>query len=99
MIKDKPVTSQDWRKACPICGENGEDKLILQMFENGQKINIEPPKGNSISLIGLILFQNRYQQKPFRNSKLLAASSELLKHTDVPSIDDDPIDKINPTRK
>ena len=42
VIKDEPITSQNANNSCPTHTENGEHILSLQLFDNGQKVNIGP---------------------------------------------------------
>ena len=97
MIKDEPITSHASNNFYPIYCENGDDILIIQIFDKDHKRNIRPLRDYNISL-DLIALQNRYKRKQVKKPKSLAAPSATLNDTVFHSDNDNIIDRRIPTR-
>ena len=69
------------------------EKLILQVLDNGQKINIRPLTADKVFLKFYLLLNNIINKKQSKKQKTIAKSSALLNDTDSLNDEDDIVNK------
>ena len=72
VFKNKPVNPHEPRDTYPIYCSNGKDKYILQLFDDGQQVNISPFKDDQFQFQNIIPFENKYKTKQHRKFKSFA---------------------------